>query len=73
MTRMLTKAQKRALMYLQPGKEHGDVERSISSALASVSLYHRDLVMSEWRRTPRGRSYLAYWLTPLGVDVRSQL
>jgi predicted ArsR family transcriptional regulator len=41
-----------------------------AAALNSLHLYHRDLVDCEWKRTPRGRAYLSFRLTALGIEAR---
>jgi len=69
--RIFTGPQRKALLWLVPGMDCGDADRSVSSALSSLALYHKDLVRAEWKKTPRGRRFLSYRLTDLGVAVRS--
>ena len=71
--RSFTKPQKKALLWLVPGQICGDAPRAVSAALNSLRLYHPDLVISSWKKTPRGRTFLAYELTEAGVAVRAQL
>ncbi len=68
----LTDAQKRAIIWLAPDAE-AEADRTVSSALQSATLYHPGLVQSAWRKTPRGRNYLAYRLTGQGCVVRTHL
>lgn len=69
--RRYTDAQKRALHWLVPNSECSGAPRDVSAALGSLALYHRDLVTTEWKKTPRGRTYLAYTLTALGERERA--
>lgn len=69
--RQFTDAQRRALHWLEPSDECRDAPRSVSAALGSLVLYHSELVATEWKKTPRGRRYLAYTLTPLGDRERA--
>ena len=72
-TRTLTDNQRKALNWLVPGQSCGDAPRSVSAALQSLALYHRNLVTAEWKKTPRGREYLAYTLTEEGVAARAAI
>lgn len=67
----LTEPQRKALFWLTPGQLCGDAPREVSAALQSLALYHPGLVKSGWYKTPRGRRYLAYELTDVGVAERS--
>lgn len=69
--RHFTEPQRKALLWLTPGSECGGAPREVSAALASLALYHRDLVTKAWRRTERGRRYLTYKLTDAGVAARA--
>ncbi len=68
----LTEAQKRALLWLPADGAWTLKEstRDVSAALGSLTLYHRDLARSGWLKTPRGRRYLAFRLTPAGIAAR---
>jgi hypothetical protein len=72
MKHILTEAQQRALFWLTPGQFCGDAPREVSAALGSLVLHHRNLATSSWRKTPRGRRYLAYCLTGAGVAERER-
>lgn len=65
--RHLTEAHRKALNWLVPGSDCGDAPRAVSAALNSLVMYHPDLASSEWKETLRGRRYLAYKLTDLGL------
>jgi hypothetical protein len=54
--RRLTEPQRKALLWLVPGKVCGDAPRSVSAALSSLHLYHRDLVSRSLKKTERDRS-----------------
>lgn len=69
--RRFTEPQRKALFWLTPSKVCGDAPRAVSSALNSLCLYHPDLVTSGWRKTPRGRTYMGYELTEIGVAERA--
>lgn len=71
--RRFTEPQRKALLWLTPGQSCGDAPRSVSAALNSLKLYHGDLVTAGWATTPRGRTYLAFTLTEMGVAARALL
>lgn len=71
----LTDAQRRALLWLPgDGAWTTKLDRSVSAAVDSLSLYHRTLIEVEWRKSPRGgyRLCLQYRLTPAGIARRAQ-
>jgi hypothetical protein len=69
--RRLTEPQRKALLWLVPGKVCGDAPRSVSAALSSLHLYHRDLVSRSLKKTERGRTFTAWELTAVGVAERA--
>lgn len=73
MDRNLTAAQKKALLWLTPEATNYDAPRSVSAALQSLCLSHKDLATSSYENTPRGRRVVAYRLTPLGTEIRASL
>lgn len=71
--RRFTEPQRKAILWLVPGQVCGAAPRVVSAALNSLTLYHPDLVTSGWKKTPRGRAFLAYELTDLGAVERASL
>lgn len=67
----LTDNQKKAMFWLVPGQICSDAPRAVSAALNSLRLYHPDIVLCEWKETPRGRRFLAYELTEAGIAERA--
>ena len=66
-----TKPQRKALLWLTPGRICGDAPLAVSAALKSLALYHKDLVTSGYHETPRGRTFLGYTLTDAGASERA--
>jgi hypothetical protein len=70
--RRLTEPQRKALLWLVPGKVCGNAPRNMSAALNSLRLFHPDLVAHSYEQTPLGRTYVAYQLTEAGIAERAE-
>lgn len=68
--RPLTDAQKRALLWLEPGKSSLRVPRTMFSNFISLRKQHSGLVVP---RCHLGRRYPSWELTPAGIAAREKL